>query len=184
MSNENNGNHIPEDNPTPAEAATRHVKSWLAKITRQLVWLVPIIAIINIAQAVIPLGFKSEHLEKAVSDASQTVIRLDPDPWICIATSVVTLVYWGVRDGWDRIFKRPLMNGIRAWWRKTTAEWRAEELAKREATSFAKGEATGITKGEAIGFAKGYARAMAEMDRNTGSSPDGDHPPQSDNRTS
>lgn len=170
--NDHNGNHLPDDNnPTPADAATGHAKSWMAKVFRQAIWLVPFLAVINFAQSLIKLGVASEGWQQTVDTASRKVLHFELEPWTGIATSFAMMTYWVIRDGWRRLFRRPIMGTIRQWWRKTTAEWRAEELAEERA------------KGEASGDAKGYARAMAAMERNTGSSPDGDHPPQSDNRT-
>ena len=196
MNDNHNGNHLPDDdNPTLADAASEHAKSWLTRIFRQAIWLVPFLAVINFAQSLIKLGVGSEGWQQTVDAASRKVLQFELEPWTGIATSSVMMGYWFVRDGWKRLFRRPTMAILKEWWNRTTGEWLNEERAKErakgrtegEATGFIKGEAAGFAKGEASGDAKGYARAQAEMSRNidpnNGSPPNGD-PPQSGNQAS
>lgn len=60
LSSNDNGNHLPDDNPTPADAGAEHAKSWMARILRQARWLAPFLTLLNFAQSVIRLGIGSE----------------------------------------------------------------------------------------------------------------------------
>ena len=73
-------------------------------------------ALANIAQAAVRLGFGSENLSTAVSNFMKTITRFDPEPWTCIAASSATLIYWYIRDGREHFFEGLFMTGIKAIW--------------------------------------------------------------------
>ena len=163
MSSNDNGNHLPDDNPTPADAGAEHAKSWLDRVFRQAIWLVPFLALLNFAQSVIKLGIGSEGWQQTVDEASRRVLRFELEPYTGIATSFVMMCYWVIRDGWKQLFRRPTMAIPKALWNRITPEWLAEERAESEA--------------------KGYAEMhRTSPPNNTEAPPNGDLPPQSGNR--
>lgn len=163
--NDHNGNHLPDDNnPTPAEAATSHAKGWLAKLGRTIIGIVPILAIANIAYALIALGIAPKSWQAPATQTAEAALKF-PEPISCLVLSAVTLVYWGMRDG-RNIPARITMSGIKTWWRKQKAAAWEEYVAEEKAKAHAKGRAEGHAEGRTEGRAEGRVEAYAEMRRN------------------
>ena len=135
---------------TPAEYA----KGRVAKLFRKAVWLVPIVALANLVYAAIRLGLAPEDWQKPINDTSQSVIGFNPEPYSCITASVIMLVYWLARDGWEFI-RGYIVLGFKPLWERVKAERLAQE---RDA-----GHAEGHAQGHAQGRAEGRAELLAEL---------------------
>ena len=176
MSHNHNGNHLPDDDHlTPAEAGTEHAKSRFARIGRTLVGVVPILAIANLAYAMIRIGAAPKSWQTPVTETAETILRFNIEPISCLAMSIATLAYWSMRDG-RLLLLRITMSGIKTWWRKQKSAAWAEFLAEEKSKERAKGR----TEGDA----SGYARAYAEMGHQPPEPPNGGPPPQSGSQAS
>ena len=95
----NEPNHNDDTNPIPA--AIGKAKERQATIFSRMFWLIPILSFVAIANGFSELGILPNSWQVLFGKVTHKVTGFQPG----IMTGGTLLVYWGRRDGWERILR-------------------------------------------------------------------------------
>ena len=124
----NEPNH--NDDPNPIPAAIGKAKERLATIFSRMFWLIPILSFVAIANGFSELGILPNTWQVLFGKVTHKVTGFQPGPYICIMTGGTLLVYWGRRDGWERILRFAHRMSIKKKWQELNKEWMARGIQK------------------------------------------------------
>lgn len=148
--------------PNPVHTPLGKAKERLATIFSRMLWLIPFVAAMAIANGLIELGKLPKDWETPLSAASRKVTGFQLGPYVCIMTGLMLLFYWGWRDGWEQILRFAHRMSIKAKWQQLNQEWMDREVQKEVDRRLPKAAAEMASEMAASQLSEARARARAE----------------------